>query len=238
MLPYLLDENAGSTESSMGTIQSTMSIHVCTCCKQCLAQKLDAQKSHDPQNLKKEFQEHSLLNHAALPAAHKPDSPRHDAMHAHSPLQVIHLPDSFISDQAKELQYQYHQNKQSTHTDEDLSAQYKNTAPHTPPNYSEALYTLPNYNEAMHTPPNYKQTLPSNYSDALYTLPSYNEAMHTPPNYKQALYTPPNYKQALYTYPNNDNPPKTTTSTSSPSTIFYRDEPGSSSFTHNFLSLL
>ena len=210
MLPYLLDENAGSTESSMGTIQSTMSIHVCTCCKQCLAQKLDAQKSHDPQNLKKEFQEHSLLNHAALPAAHKPDSPRHDAMHAHSPLQVIHLPDSFISDQAKELQYQYHQNKQSTHTDEDLSAQYKNTAPHTPPNYSEALYTLPNYNEAM----------------------------HTPPNYKQALYTPPNYKQALYTYPNNDNPPKTTTSTSSPSTIFYRDEPGSSSFTHNFLSLL
>ena len=224
MLPYLLDDNAVTTESSMGTIQSTMSIHVCTCCKQCLAQKLDAQKAYDPQNLQKELQNdqsHSLLNHSTLPAAHKPDSPRPDAMHTHdSPLQVIHLPDSFISI-GDQLQYQgYHQNKQSTHTDKDLSAHYKNTAPHTPPNYNEELHTHPNYNEALHTPP------------------TYNEALYTPPTYNKTLHTHPTYNKALYTYPNNDNPPKPTTSTSSPTTVFYQSDEPVSSFTHNFLSLL
>ena len=88
-----------------------------------------------------------------------------------------------------------------------------------------------------------KKNTPRNYNEAmspeaLYTPPSYNEAMYTPPSYNQALHTHPTYNKALYTYPNNDNPPKPTTSTSSPTTVFYQSDEPVSSFTHNFLSLL
>lgn len=175
MLPYFLDDNPG-TESSMGTIQSTMDTHVCTCCKQCLAEKMGAQKLqvHGPQSVKEEFKDihpsHSPLFHAA----HAPhDPPKTDAMHTlHSPLRVIHLPDSliFMHDEAQEMEYQ-HQNRHSTpHTDKDLLAHYKN--------------------------------------------------------------------QAIYTSPHDYSKSKLSTSTSSPSTVFYPSDEPQSSFSQNFLNLL